>query len=92
MDVFDVVGLKCSRIIMRELSRKETLRYSELQEAVGSPSTTNLALDKLRRSSLVSRRVLDEPYRPVAYSLTEAGRKVAALVKEMENVTAKSLP
>ena len=88
MDVFEVIGLRGSRIILRELSRKDAMRYSDLQGAVGSPSTTNLALDKLRRSSLVTRKVLDEPYRPVAYSLTESGKRVAALVREIEQVYA----
>jgi len=72
---------------MRELSQRGSMRYSELQEAVGSPSTTNLALQKLKEGSLVKRTVLDEPYRPVAYGLTDLGKKVAALLVELENAS-----
>jgi len=85
MDIFEIVGLRGSRIILRELSQKGSMRYSELQAAVGSPSTTNLALGKLQEGSLIKRKVLDEPYRPVVYRLTNAGRKIASLVKELEN-------
>jgi len=31
--------------------------------------------------------VLNEPYRPVAYSLTEKGKKLANLLKELENLS-----
>jgi DNA-binding HxlR family transcriptional regulator len=86
-DIFEIIGLKGSRIILRELSRKGNMRYSELQEVVGSPSTTNLALQKLKDGSLVKRTVLDEPYRPVAYNLTDFGKKVAALLVELESAS-----
>lgn len=89
MDIFEVVGLRGSRIILKELSQKGSMRYSELQEVVGSPSTTNLALEKLRGGSLIKRKVLDKPYRPVAYSLTDLGKKVASLLKELENAVSR---
>jgi DNA-binding HxlR family transcriptional regulator len=33
---------------------------------------------------LVDKRALTEPYRPVAYTLTPRGKKIAALVEEIE--------
>jgi hypothetical protein len=34
--------------------------------------------------------IMDEPYRPVAYSLTELGKKVALLISELEKVVPAS--
>lgn len=89
MDIFEIIGLRGSRVILKELTRKDSMRYSELQAAVESPSTTNLALEKLREGSLIRRKVLDEPYRPVAYSLTGLGLKVASLITDLENVASR---
>jgi len=39
-----------------------------------------------RCNSFRDLKVLNEPCRPVAYSLTDKGRKLAVLVRELENL------
>jgi DNA-binding HxlR family transcriptional regulator len=41
----------------------------------------------MEKLGVVKREVLNEPYRPVAYSLTDRGRKLAGLLIELENLS-----
>ena len=90
MDIFGILALKGSRIVIRRLAEKESLRYSELQQAIGSPSTTNLALLRLVGGGLVKKEVLNEPYRPVLYSLTPEGKRVAKLMVKLADQSRKA--
>jgi len=89
MDIFKTLALKGARIVIKELLETGSIRYTELQEAVGSPSTTNLALFRLLEEGLIRKQVLNEPYRPVAYSLTKQGRKIAKFMEQIESVSRK---
>jgi DNA-binding HxlR family transcriptional regulator len=40
----------------------------------------------LEKHSIVKKEVLNEPYRPVSYSLADKGRKLATLVKDLESL------
>ena len=86
MDAFEVLALKGTRKILELLRVKDRMRYSELVNAIGFSTTTTRALKAMEAAKLVDRKVLDEPYRPVAYSLTEKGRKLSQLVAEIEKV------
>lgn len=69
--------------ILENLDRKKSLKYKELEEFVGNPSTTSRRLNTLEKKGLVERHVSSEKYRPVYYRLTDKGRKLLFLVKEM---------
>lgn len=86
MDAFEALTLKGTRKILEALRSGNQMRYSELVEAVGFSTTTSRALKALEATKIVDREVLDEPYRPVAYSLTEKGRKLSQLVAEIEKL------
>lgn len=69
--------------ILENLERKKSLKYKELEESVGNPSTTSRRLNALEKKGLVERRVSAEKYRPVYYRLTGKGRKLLFLVREI---------
>ena len=75
-----VLTLKGSPKILVALLRRGELTYSELSKVVGGPATTSRAIKALSEVGMIDRRVLDERYRPVVYSLTEKGRVLAELV------------
>lgn len=62
------------------------MRYSELVKIVGFSTTTTRALKAMEAAKLVRKEVLNEPYRPVAYWLTERGRKLSQMVAEIEKL------
>ena len=86
MDAFEVLALKGTRKVLELLGAKDRMRYSELVSAIGFSTTTTRALKAMEAARLVDRKVLDEPYRPVAYSLTEKGRKLSQLAAEIEKL------
>ena len=86
LDAFEVLALKGTRKILEVLRDKGQVRYSQLADAVGFSTTTSRALKAMEAAKLVDREVLDEPYRPVAYSLTEKGRKLSQLAAEIEKL------
>ena len=86
MDAFEVLALKGTRKVLELLKTKDRMRYSELVSAIGFSTTTTRALKAMEAARLVDRKVLDEPYRPVAYSLTEKGRKLSQLAAELEKL------
>jgi DNA-binding HxlR family transcriptional regulator len=57
-----------------------------LAEIVRIGTTTTRALRAMEECKLLTRRVLDEPYRPVSYSLTERGKKLSELLGELEKL------
>lgn len=70
---------------MDELEGKgEGLKYKEIEEIVGNPSTASRSLLELETMGIVKRRVSAEKYRPVYYALTEDGKKLLSLVREIE--------
>jgi DNA-binding HxlR family transcriptional regulator len=86
LEAFEVLALKGTRKILVLLRGKDRMRYSELVSAIGFSTTTSRALKAMEAAKLVDREVLDEPYRPVAYSLTEKGKKLSLLVAEIEKL------
>ena len=69
--------------ILENLEKKKSLKYREIEEFVGNPSTTSRRLNALEKKGLIERRVSSERYRPVYYRLTDEGRKLLFLVNEM---------
>jgi DNA-binding HxlR family transcriptional regulator len=82
----EVLCLKGTAKILAALRKKEGMSFSELAEIVGFSSTATRALKAMEQDKLVARQVLDKPYRPVIYSLTERGRKLANLLSQIEDI------
>ncbi len=84
MDVFQVLSLRGTKKILDALRDKNRMRYSDLVEVVGFSTTTSRALKAMQLLKLIDKEVLNEPYRPVAYSLTERGRRLSEIVADLE--------
>jgi DNA-binding HxlR family transcriptional regulator len=63
------------------------MKYSEIVKVVGYSTTTTRSLKSMEKFGIVKREILDEPYRPVTYSLTEKGKKLAGLMTEIESLS-----
>ena len=82
-NILKILSQKGVLEILENLDNKRSLKYKELEEFVGNPSTTSRRLNSLERKGIIERLVSSERYRPVYYSLTDKGRKLLFLVKEM---------
>ncbi len=87
MDILRLLALKGTKKILFTLDKAAKMRYTEIVKVVGYSTTTTRSLKNLEKTGIVKREVLNAPYRPVAYSLTEKGRKLASLLKELENLS-----
>mgnify|MGYP000055855744 CR=1 FL=1 len=83
LNIFQLLALKGTTKIILALSRGSELTYSQLVSLVGQPATTSRALKLLTDLNLVKRRVVDAKYRPVMYSLTDIGIKLADLIEKL---------
>lgn len=86
MDVIHTLALRGTRKILLSMEKYGKMNYSDLVEEVGYSTTTTRALKSMEKQGIVNREVLNEPYRPVAYSLTDKGKKLLTLLKELENL------
>jgi DNA-binding HxlR family transcriptional regulator len=86
MDMISIIALSGTAKILGALKSKGKMRYSELVDIVGFATTTTRALKAMEEAKLVTKQVVNEPYRPVVYSLTEKGRKAGELVTELEKL------
>ena len=62
------------------------MRFADLEKIVGFATTTSRSLKLLEGDSLITRRVLNELHRPVAYSLTDRGKQLCELLIEIEKL------
>jgi DNA-binding HxlR family transcriptional regulator len=86
MDIIRMLSLKGTKKILLSMERAGRMRYSEIVKVVGYSTTTTRALKSMERHGIVKKEVLNEPYRPVSYSLTDKGRKLVTFLKELENL------
>ena len=83
----NAVGEKWSLLILRDLLLNEARRFQDLQTGlVGiSPNTLSARLKSLEAKGVIARRFYeDHPPRP-EYYLTEKGRALGPVVKELRN-------
>jgi DNA-binding HxlR family transcriptional regulator len=81
----DLVGERWSLLIVRELLQHGQLRYSDLHGALEGCSTNILAarLKELERGGVVERRKLPPPAASTVYELTEYGRGLSPVLREL---------
>ena len=86
MDIIHTLALRGTKKILLTLEKPGKMRYSDIVKVVGYSTTTTRALKSMERHGIVKKEVLNEPYRPVSYSLTDKGRKLVAFLKELEDL------
>jgi len=87
MDIIRLLALRGTKKILLSMEKTGKMNYSEIVKVVGYSTTTTRSLKSMQKLGVVKREVLNEPYRPVAYSLTDKGRKLANILKELENLS-----
>ncbi len=86
LGAIEVLSLKGSVRIINALKKQDGMNYSDLEKIVGFATTTTRALKALEEGNFVTREVLNKPYRPVAYTLTERGRRLSEILSELERL------
>ena len=86
MDVIRLLALRGTKKILLGMEKAGRMKYSEIVKVVGYSTTTTRSLKNMEKLGVVKRELLNEPYRPVAYSLTEKGRKLTNILKDLENL------
>ena len=81
-DIFRLLGRKGVIELLYSLEERKR-KYKELEEIIGNPSTTARRLKSLEKHGLIKREVSSEKYRPVYYSLTNKGRKLLFVVRQV---------
>ena len=61
--------------------------FKDFKDLAKHPASISRALAKLRVEGLVRRRVLDDEKRSVEYYITEKGKKVITILKEIIELT-----
>jgi DNA-binding HxlR family transcriptional regulator len=84
MDIIQLLALKGTQKILLSIEKAGRMKYSEIVKVVGFSTTATRSLKSMEKLGIARREVLDEPYRPVAYSLTEKGKKLLSLLKDLE--------
>ena len=74
-----------TREILHALVDKKRMKFTELKELIGSPTTASQRLQELTGLGLIKRDVQADQYRTVIYSLTGKGIRIVKLVKELEH-------
>ncbi|MBI5253091.1 MAG: helix-turn-helix transcriptional regulator [Euryarchaeota archaeon] len=80
--IFKLLAQKGVVEILEKLEGK-AMKYKEIEEIVGNPSTTSRRLSSLGELGAVRRKVSSEKYRPVYYALTKEGRELLSIVREI---------
>jgi len=83
----ELLAKRGSKEILYALVDKKGMKFTELRELVGSPTTASQRLQALMDLELIKRDVQADQYRTVIYSLTEKGIRVVKLMKELEHST-----
>jgi DNA-binding HxlR family transcriptional regulator len=81
-----MLALKATKKILLSIEKAGKMRYSEVVKVVGYSTTATRSLKSMEKLGIVKKQVLNEPYRPVEYSLTDKGRKLTSLLEELENL------
>jgi DNA-binding HxlR family transcriptional regulator len=87
MDIIRLLALRGTKKILLSMEKTGKMKYSEIVKVVGYSTTTTRSLKSMEKFGIVKREILDEPYRPVTYSLTEKGKKLAGLMTEIESLS-----
>lgn len=80
-----VLGSKATLSILQILSRKEKVRYKQMQQFVNT-HTLNTRLKELLGYELIEHHIVREDTRKEWYEPTERGKKVLTLLNELASM------
>lgn len=83
MKISSILNSPSVKIVLFLYDKGEA-RYAELVRLIASRSTLSMALKELDEDGLIKRRVITSKPIQTYYSLTDKGRQVAELLKEMK--------
>ena len=86
MRLFKLLALKGTWLIVLSLYKRGPMKYSEIVKLVGYSTTANRALKALEKEAFIEKRALTEPYRPVIYSLSKKGEKLARILEQLKSL------
>ncbi|GEM_PF-1570844 len=84
--IIDIIKREGVAEIIIYMCEHGNARYSDLKNLLDSESTLIRALKILVEEGILTRRVLDEKYRPTQYIITEKGEQVGAHLKALIEV------
>lgn len=76
--------------VLRALKERGPMKYKDIVAIVGFSTTTSRCLKAMEQQRIVSKRVLEEPYRPVEYKITKKGEELLGYVLGIEMLTSRS--
>ena len=82
-EIYKIFRRKGSIEILIYIAEKGKVRYSELKEVVDNEPSLIRALKVLREYDLITRRIVDDKYRPTEYEITEKGKIIAEYFKRI---------
>lgn len=81
----DIIGERWTILILRDLLRRKTVRFQDLEESLQgiSPTTLSARLKKLEEHGIVERRLYTEHPPRAEYVLTDKGRALGPAMKAL---------
>jgi len=88
MDNSELIYLLGKKFTMDILSllHEDLRKYSEIQAITKNPRTTNIRLKQMVEEGLIERKILNDNYRSVVYSITEKGKRILSKINELEQL------
>jgi DNA-binding HxlR family transcriptional regulator len=81
-----ILGKRWTLMILRNLTRKKTARFSEIKKMLTAISSTVLAerLLELEKEGLITKKIYSEIPPKVEYSLTDGAKELETILNELE--------
>lgn len=81
-----ILGKRWTLMILRNLTRKKTARFSEIKRTLNTISGTVLSerLLELEKEGLVNKKIYSEIPPKVEYTLTDRGKELESILNELE--------
>jgi DNA-binding HxlR family transcriptional regulator len=83
----DAIGEKWSLLVLRDLFRKEALRFQELEQGLGgvAPNTLSARLKSLESAGVIAARLYESHPPRYEYYLTDKGKALGPVLKALYN-------
>lgn len=89
-NIIRLIGKKWILLILKEIKKKEEIRFNQLKQVVEITSATLSSILKDLEHNHIIQKTYSEFYSSVAYSLTEKGKKIIDFIKPLESLQSSS--
>jgi len=89
-NIIRLIGKKWVLLILKEIKKKEVIRFNQLKQVVEITSATLSSILKDLEHNHIIQKTYSEFYSVVAYSLTEKGKKIIDFIKPLESLQSSS--